>query len=77
MARSEADWARKRYFDEHGEWPKGKGPKKEVHPVASRQIAEAAKPVDNSAWNWALKNQEMSKYDNDGNPVDMTHWMGH
>ena len=74
MARSEADWERKRYFDKHGEWPKPKGTKKTV---LSKQIAKAAKPEYKSDWGWALKNPEMSKYDNDGNPVDMTHWMGH
>lgn len=76
MARSEEDWERKRYFDKHGEWPSPKN-KKKASPVVSRQIAQAAEPVTSSAWSWALKNPEMSKYDNDGNPVDMTHWMGH
>lgn len=37
--------------------------------VSSRQLSEAAK--------WALNNRDAAKYDQDGNPVELSHWFGH
>lgn len=71
-------WARWNHYQKYGVWPKSESSK-----TLSRAQQAAASPVHPeheaapaSAWDWAMANPQAAAYDNDGNPVPMSHWAG-
>lgn len=62
MARNDDYWERWNHYQKYGKWP-AKASKVPVAPVLSAAVQ------------WAKANPELAAYDNDGNPVEPSHWL--
>lgn len=77
--RKDAYWWRKRFFENHGEWPKSVAAKRKEEDAKASENAAAMEeeefhPALSTQMKWAIKNPDNAKFDNDGNPVTSEHW---